>query len=42
MLLKRILWTLVPIVASKLLRKRRGSTANIRADKTRYDKNTGR
>ena len=42
MLLKKILWTLVPIVASKLWSNRRGNTQNTRANKTRYDKNHGR
>lgn len=42
MLLRKILWTLVPVIASKLLKKRRGNTDNTRAEKTRYNKNQGR
>ncbi|GAA1113187.1 hypothetical protein [Arthrobacter flavus] len=41
MLLKRILWTLVPVIASKLMKNRRGSNATTRANKTRYNKNQG-
>lgn len=40
-LLKRILWTLVPVIASKLLKNRRGNNENTRANKTRYNKNQG-
>ncbi|MHA7275989.1 hypothetical protein [Arthrobacter sp. HLT1-21] len=42
MLLKKLLWTLVPVIASKLLRNRRGNSATTRANKTRYDKKHGR
>lgn len=42
MLIKKLLWTLVPVIASKLLNKRRGNAQNNRADKTRYNKNQGR
>lgn len=42
MLLKKILWTLVPVIASKLLNKRRDNNQNTRANKTRYDKKHGR
>ncbi|MBG6179333.1 hypothetical protein [Arthrobacter sp. CAN_A1] len=41
MLIKKLLWTLVPVIASKLLSQRRGNNTNTRADKTRY-KNQGR
>lgn len=42
MLLKKILWALVPVIASKLLRNRRNNNDNARADKTRYNKKHGR
>ncbi|BBE24199.1 hypothetical protein MN0502_30820 [Arthrobacter sp. MN05-02] len=39
-MLKRILWALVPIIASRVLNNRRGGQP--RADKTRYNGKYGR
>lgn len=40
-MLRRILWTLVPVIASRLLSKRRTSQQP-RANKTRYNGKYGR
>ncbi|WP_275450808.1 hypothetical protein [Arthrobacter sp. H41] len=40
-MLKRILWALAPVIASKIMAKRRGSQGT-RAEKTRYNKKRGR
>ncbi|MHA7283202.1 hypothetical protein [Arthrobacter sp. TMS2-4] len=41
MLLKRILWTLVPVIASRLMRSRRAGQQS-RASKTRYNGRSGK
>jgi hypothetical protein len=40
-MLKRILWALVPVIASRVLNNRRGSQAP-RANKTRYNGKYGK
>lgn len=40
-MLRRILWALVPVIATRVLNKRRG-TQQTRADKMRYKGRNGR
>lgn len=38
-MLKKILWALAPVIASRLLGKRRRGSADVRANKTRWNRN---
>lgn len=38
-MLKKILWALAPVIASRLLGGRRRGSTNSRANKTRWNKN---
>jgi len=40
-MLKRILWALVPVIASRVMNKKRGQDQS-RADKRRYDDKNGK
>lgn len=41
-MLKKILWALAPVIAARILGRKRGSQDSSRADKTRWDKKHGR